>query len=133
MDTLNDFIKETFGGKSICELAQIEQKLTDVKELLIWIDKCSVLEGKLLRKDEEIVLLRDALAVACLEIEYILKPSPKHITRQGCPICYFTEPVNDCDNDCPVCLANYFLSRAKAEREATENNKAVKIEQGGVK
>jgi hypothetical protein len=61
MDLLNDFIKQNFSGKSICELAQIEQKLQDVKELLKWIDKCSVLEGKLLKKDEEIALLKGAL------------------------------------------------------------------------
>lgn len=61
MDLFNKFIMENFGGKSICELAQIEQKLQDVKELLKWIDKCSVLEGKLLQKDKEIALLKEAL------------------------------------------------------------------------
>ncbi len=120
MDLLNDFIKQNFGGKSICELAQIEQKLQDVKELLKWIDKCSVLEGKLLQKDKENALLKEAFDIACEEIEPLLN------SYKACVICYFTEPVRDCDNDCGVCLREYFMKRAQDNIDMEENNKVVR-------
>lgn len=126
MDLLNDFIKQNFSGKSICELAQIEQKLQDTKELLKWIDKCSVLEGKLLQKDEEIarhVEERDtykqatkewkrALEIACEELE-ALKPQDK--------MCIMAvideETAAHCSgrNDCDGCLKWHFYKRALAD------------------
>lgn len=144
MDLLNDFIKQTFGGKSICELAQIEQKLQDTKELLKWIDKCSVLEGKLLQKDEEIarhVEERDtykqatkewkrALEIACEELE-ALKPQDK--------MCIMAvideETAAHCSgqNDCDECLKWYFYKRAVADLRALENNRIVKDEIAGRK
>jgi hypothetical protein len=74
-------------------------------------------------------LAREALAIACQEFEYKLKNG----CDGACVICYFTEPVRDCDNDCPVCLAEYFLGRAKVDREAVENNRVVREEQEGRK
>ena len=121
MDLLNDFIKQNFGGKSICELAQIEQKLQDTKELLKWIDKCSVLEGRLLKKDKEIALLKEALSVACEETENLLKDRGV----KACVICWFTEPARDCDEDCGECLKAYFLKRAQDNIDMEENNKEV--------
>jgi hypothetical protein len=122
MDLLNDFIKQNFSGKSICELAQIEQKLQDTKELLKWIDKCSVLEGKLLQKDKENALLKEALEVACEEIEHHLAEE----FHKNCVICYFTEPAMDCDDDCGVCLKNYFIGKAQERIDTRKNNEEVR-------
>jgi hypothetical protein len=124
MDLLNDFIKQNFSGKSICELAQIEQKLQDTKELLKWIDKCSVLEGKLLQKDKENALLKEALMVACEEAEYYI--SAERTFSYPCEAFGFTNKQYDCDNDCGVCLREYFMKRAQDNIDMEENNKEVK-------
>ncbi len=98
------------------------------------LDKLETMIDRLIRAcqtwEEKERLARDALAVACVEIERILL---KYTGGEGCPICYFTEPINDCNDDCPVCLAQYFLGRVKAEREAEENNRIVRDEQDGRK
>jgi len=125
MDLLNDFIKETFGGKSICELAQIEQKLQDVKELLKWIDKCSVLEGKLLQKDAEIALINEALEVACEEIEHC--PDFIHEVHWGeCT-------AELCEGDDTKCWIRYCLQRGQENIDREKNNKAVHDEIEGRK
>jgi hypothetical protein len=137
MDLLNDFIKQNFSGKSICELAQIEQKLQDTKELLKWIDKCSVLEGELLKKDEERDVYKQAtkewkraLEIACEELE-ALKPQDK--------MCIMAvideETAAHCSgqNDCDECLKWHFLKRAVAVLRALENNRIVKDEIAGRK
>ncbi len=121
MDILNDFIKQNFGGKSICELAQIEQKLQDVKELLKWIDKCSVLEGKLLKKDGEIALYEEALEVACGEVEYYTEIRFLY----SCEAFGFENKRYNCDNNCGVCLKTYFLKRGQENIDREKNNQAV--------
>jgi len=130
MDLLNDFIKQNFSGKSICELAQIEQKLQDVKELLKWIDKCSVLEGKLLQKDAEIALINEALEVACEEIEHMHLHS-KEGYYWPCP--HFVHEINwpDCDKEycrkkIDTCWKTYFLKRGQENIDREKNNKEVK-------
>ena len=141
MNLLNDCIKERFLDKTPCELnavkdavrtlkGEIDKLMGDVVRLRhendIWRERADTWQEK-----EQ--LARDALAVACLEVELIIKKYVTHSDAKGCPICFFTEPARDCDNDCPVCLANYFLDRAKEDREAVENNRIVREEQEGRK
>ncbi len=96
-----------------------------------WTEKLDKLEkeidrlfraGKEWKEKEQ--LARDALAIACIEIE--------SYSKLKCPTGFLTENIpDDCDNDCPVCLGNYFLGRAKTDRETEENNRIVRDEQEG--
>jgi regulator of replication initiation timing len=63
---------------------------------------------KLIEENDQ---LHRALAVACEEIEHMLKKRPHN--DGGCVICYFKEPMKDCDEDCGECLKKYFMERAK--------------------
>jgi len=150
-DTLNDFIKETFSGKKplIDQLndeiktidgltrtvERINKGLTEhldmeSKVLLKWIDKCSVLEGKLLQKDAEIALLNEALEVACEEVE-------NEDNRGVCPD--FNHDINwpecimkDSPHDKGVCWKKYFLLCGQENIDREKNNKEVKNEKESV-
>jgi hypothetical protein len=78
--------------------------------------------------EEKAHLAGDALAIACVEMAHMIQKRHK---EPDCSLSVFEHitSANKCDYDCPVCLADYFLDRAKADREAEENNKAVRDEQ----
>lgn len=142
MDTLNKFILETFGGQTPQELNGISSVLKDARGALESLsDQIDLLKGDIvrLRKENEVLrsgrdwqrdkakLNEEALAIACQELATIVEDK---ITKGSCPICHFTDQPRDCEEDCPVCLANYLLGRAKDDREAVENNKEVRNGKG---
>lgn len=122
-DLLNDFIKETFGGKRSTldqlndeiktidnltkTIERINGKLTErfdmeSKALRRWIDKCAALK-------EKVKLYEQALMVACEEVEH-LQRGYIH------PCAYYDDMPQDssvCNLDCGECLKAYFLKRGQ--------------------
>ena len=145
MDLLNKFIMDNFSGKTPCELNDVDTMLKGIKATLedyhAQVDLLKKDVVDLGKENEALKLGRDAwyelagayqgaLAIVCEEVETIIKDK----LNEYCPHEWFTGDMpDDCDNDCPACLANYFLGRAKADREATENNRIVRDEIEGRK
>ena len=147
MDLLNKFIMDNFGGKTPCELNCVDTMLKGIKATLEdFSGTIDPLKGDVVNlrhendglrekvdtwQDKE-QLARDALAVACEEMAHMIQKRHK---EPDCSLSVFehVSSTEKCDYDCPVCLVEYFIKRAKADREAVENNRMVKDEIEGRK
>jgi predicted DNA-binding protein len=86
-----------------------------------WTKKFDELERHCEKAIADNKLLREALEVACEEIE--------DYSQAKCPTGFITwEIPADCDNDCGVCLKNYFMQKAQERIDMRRNNEEVKNE-----
>jgi len=134
MDLINDFIRETFGGKE----STPDQLKKDYHNLLDQIKREIAEKDERIRRlltacqtwEEKARLAEEALEVACEEVENESNigqcPNLHHDT--GWMECTITNKgwTENCTGDQGVCWKKYFLQRGQENVDREKNNQEVK-------